>query len=297
MPLNLIDDDGRLPPLAKPYLDRAADACLALEGIPFRCQATLLIIDDEQMQALNRDARGIDAPTDVLSFPSIRYKNGTARDKLVRLRREMDPETGCVELGDIALSAPRAARQAAEYGHTELREVCFLFAHGMLHLLGHDHTTPRQRAAMRHMEEQVMEKTGLSRELASEELEMLEIARQAMQKAYAPYSNYRVGACVRAQDGRLVPGCNVENASFGLTICAERNAITTAITDGAREITAVAIAAEGAMPYPCGACRQFLREFAGPETPVIVTNGEGTEKTTLEGLLPRSFGPESLQER
>lgn len=276
-------------------LARIGDVCIATEGLEMRCQAGLTIIDDDGIQAINREQRGIDAPTDVLSFPSTRYPSGTAKAHSKRLRREFDPETGCVHLGDIVISLPRAQAQAAEYGHSLTREVGFLLAHGMLHLMGYDHITDEERTVMRMMEDTIMEKAGISREWTDADFQLVAGARTAMEKAYAPYSKYKVGACVRASDGRLFYGCNVENASFGLTICAERNAITTAVAEGATAIDAIAICAEGAIPSPCGACRQFMREFAR-DMRVLLVCGDATRTTSLSALLPDSFGPESLLE-
>ena len=124
--------------------------------------------------------------------------------------------------------------------------------------------------------------------------ELLRRAREALKNAYAPYSRYRVGACILAADGRMFCGCNVENASYGLTICAERGAVMAAVASGAREFTRIAIVSEGSLPWPCGACRQVLREFA-TDIEVLVQDSEGnTHRATLSELLPMSFGPESL---
>lgn len=289
-------DMAGLPPSAERLLRRLGTACLKAEGLPTKCQTTFIITDDVGIQGINRSQRGVDAPTDVLSFPSTDYPRGeTARHHINRLRREIDDQTGCIHLGDIIISLPRAAEQAMAYGHSVLREVGFLYVHGVLHLMGYDHETEAQRTAMRAMEEAIMEKTGLSRSLTDIDMEMLDGAREAMNAAYAPYSKYKVGACIRTSDGRLFKGCNVENASYGMTICAERNAMTTAVTEGMHAVEAVAIVAEGAMPFPCGACRQFMREF-GRDIRILITNDERVEITTLEALLPESFGPESLPE-
>ncbi len=122
---------------------------------------------------------------------------------------------------------------------------------------------------------------------------LLEKARAAMRGAYAPYSGYAVGACLLAEDGRIFTGCNVENASYGATLCAERTAVVKAVSEGARRFTAIAIAAEGSAPFPCGMCRQVLNEF-GPHMRVLVTWGGEVAATTLDALLPHSFGPESI---
>lgn len=279
-------------------LSAVGDACILAEGIKGSFQAGLLLTDDQGIMEINRSQRGIDAPTDVLSFPSVSYSssrhpNGTARHHPSRLRKEWDADTGCIHLGDIVISVPRAKEQAAQYGHSFFREIGFLFGHGMLHLLGYDHQNEQEGATMRMMEDRVMEETGLARALSKEEQEMVDSAWEALQNAYVPYSKYRVGACVKAQDGKLYKGCNVENASFGMTICAERNAITSAVTEGMKGIQAVAIVIEHGLPSPCGACRQFMREFA-KDMKVILASHDGVQITSLSALLPNSFGPENL---
>lgn len=120
-------------------------------------------------------------------------------------------------------------------------------------------------------------------------------ARAARRRAYAPYSRFRVGAAVRA-GGDIHSGCNVENASYGLTVCAERVAVATAVAAGARRIDAIAVASGTEEPTPpCGMCLQTLAEFAGPELPVRLVGARGgTVDTTLGELLPRAFGKRFL---
>jgi cytidine deaminase len=115
-------------------------------------------------------------------------------------------------------------------------------------------------------------------------------ARAARRRAYAPYSGFRVGAAVRAGD-TIHAGCNIENASYGLTVCAERVAVAAAVAAGARRIDAIAVASGTDEPTPpCGACLQTLAEFAGPELPVRLVGARGgTTDTTLGELLPRAF--------
>ena len=120
--------------------------------------------------------------------------------------------------------------------------------------------------------------------------ELMATARRARAKAYAPYSRYRVGAAVLAEDGRIFSGCNVENASYGLTQCAERVAIAKAVSEGVRRIRAVAVAvASKDSASPCGACRQVIREF-GPDAAVITGGSRGRIRVErIEDLLPRAF--------
>lgn len=122
---------------------------------------------------------------------------------------------------------------------------------------------------------------------------MFEIICEMMKNAYAPYSNYRVGACVETKDGFLFGGCNVENLAFGSTICAERNAISSMIAAGKKDIKSIALAGSGdQLCFPCGACRQYMREFAPPDTPIyLFDKDKGYVKTiTLGKLLPMPSG-------
>ena len=118
-----------------------------------------------------------------------------------------------------------------------------------------------------------------------EKQQLIRMALAAREKAYAPYSDFMVGAALRAADGRIFTGCNVENAAFTPTSCAERTALFKAVSEGAREFTAIAIASRDAAPWPCGACRQVLNEFA-PNIRVLVTWQGGTESATLPEPRP-----------
>ena len=121
-------------------------------------------------------------------------------------------------------------------------------------------------------------------------------AKTARENSYAPYSKFRVGACILTESGNTYTGCNFENASFGATICAERCAASCAVSNGERKFTAIAIAGNTSA-WPCGICRQVLREFAAaPDMPVIVGayDSDTYAVKPLSELLPESFGPEYL---
>jgi probable rRNA maturation factor len=126
-------------------LEQAARLTLDLQAAPPDGELTIVLSDDAQLQALNRDYLGIDAPTDVLSFPAA----------------EQDPETGARYLGDILISVPRAAAQAQARGHSLAAEVQLLVIHGVLHLLGHDHATSEEKARMWAAQAKVLERLGL----------------------------------------------------------------------------------------------------------------------------------------
>jgi len=121
-------------------------------------------------------------------------------------------------------------------------------------------------------------------------------AVEARGRAYAPYSGFAVGAALLSKAGRVFTGCNVENASYGLTACAERVALFRAVAEGVREFMAIAIACGDSPCSPCGACRQALHEFT-PNLRVIMADGEGKtwEAAQLADLLPTAFGPESVR--
>lgn len=129
--------------------------------------------------------------------------------------------------------------------------------------------------------------------------DLLAQARQAARNAYVPYSEFPVGAALLTSDGTVFTGCNIENASYPLTLCAERSAIATAVSAGHREIVAVAVSAPKVMgTTPCGGCRQVLNEFRphNGDLVVILDDGESGAEVSLDDLLPRAFGPRNLEE-
>ncbi len=135
--------------------------------------------------------------------------------------------------------------------------------------------------------------------LDAAEHELIRAALAAREHAYAPYSGFKVGAAVRLACGRIFCGVNVENASFGLTVCAERNAVAAAVEGGARpfDIVCVAVAADSDAPVaPCGACRQVLAELAAMTTPILLCNARDgvVSAQTLADLLPFAFVKESF---
>ena len=126
--------------------------------------------------------------------------------------------------------------------------------------------------------------------------ELIAKAKEAMTKAYAPYSHFQVGAALLAKDGRVFTGCNVENATYGATICAERTAVTKAVSEGVREFEKIAIvASSGDYAAPCGICRQALSEFA-PHLTIVCASKQLTDAKSysLDQLLPHSFSKEDF---
>jgi len=128
-------------------------------------------------------------------------------------------------------------------------------------------------------------------------------AIEMRKQAYTPYSNFMVGAALLTKDGKIYQGCNIENAGYTPTVCAERTAFFKAVSEGEREFAAIAVAGwpkgatEPSQAFPCGVCRQVMMEFCDPKTfKILVANGEsgGYTEHTLEALLPYGFGPDNL---
>jgi cytidine deaminase len=136
---------------------------------------------------------------------------------------------------------------------------------------------------------------GASMITSDQKQTLIQSALEAQKGAYCPYSNYPVGAALLTEDGTIYKGCNVENASYGLTNCAERTAAFKAVSEGYRSFIAIAVATRDG-GTPCGACRQILNEF-GPHMQVfsVSSSGEIKAETTLDILLPNAFGPHNLE--
>ena len=131
--------------------------------------------------------------------------------------------------------------------------------------------------------------------LGPAEEDLIKVASLARQRAYAPYSKYKVGAAIRTKRNKVHSGANVENASYGLTVCAERTAAFAAVNAGDKELDAIAIVIDDdRLPTPCGACRQVLAEFSPNMKVILATTGGLRKETTLADLLPDPFLPENL---
>ncbi len=296
MAIELFIETENVPEGIEEFLESIVRACCNQEGIAEGLMS-VRIVDDEEIHKLNLATRGVDRPTDVLSYPEIAFPEGkTARDCPKRLKRAYDPSIGMVYLGDCVISLPRAKAQADEFGHSLRREIGYLAAHSAFHLMGYDHMTDDDKARMREMEKRAMRELKLWKDDTMTDERLFELACEAMQMSYSPYSNHKVGACILATDGRTFKGTNFENASYGATICAERCAAGNAVINGATKFAAVAIVGSSGMAWPCGVCRQVLNEFAVPGMKVIVAEygSKNIVVKTIEELLPESFGPADL---
>ena len=220
--------DTPVDPSLLSLMQAAADCALLTEGVSRPCAVSVRLCDDDAIHEVNRDHRGVDRATDVLSFPTVTYPAGVTAGQADRLlRRELDDELDACMLGDLILSVPHIMAQAEEYGHSPQREAAYLLVHGLCHLMGYDHIEPEDQKRMRTLEEKILRAVGLGRDegqAVSDEM-LLALAREAMKRSYSPYSHYPVGAALLSADGRVFQGCNIENASFGLTNCAERTAM------------------------------------------------------------------------
>jgi len=133
--------------------------------------------------------------------------------------------------------------------------------------------------------------------MAASPEELREMADLLAGKAYCPYSGFRVAALLEDADGRLHPGVNVENGSYGLTICAERSAVLHAVTANVRSFTRILVHSPDGEPLPCGACREVLAEFCADDFPILVSGPRGIRSLTLGELLPHRFPREMLPGR
>lgn len=145
-------------------VQKVISACLDYEDFPYETETSVLFTDDQQIHEINQEYRDIDAATDVLSFPTAEYtKPGCFEDLEDRMMDCFHPETGEFILGDIVISVERARKQSEEYGHSMLREIAFLTAHSMLHLMGYDHMTEEDRIVMERKQEEVLQQLGIVR--------------------------------------------------------------------------------------------------------------------------------------
>ncbi len=126
--------------------------------------------------------------------------------------------------------------------------------------------------------------------------ELINEAKKARELAYVPYSKFKVGAAILTKDGKVYHGCNIENAAYSVTNCAERTALFKAVSEGDKEFAAIAVVADTERPVPpCGACRQVISELCGRDTKVFLSNLKGdVQEITIDELLPGAFTPEDL---
>lgn len=243
----------------------------AFRKIKNKNQMEIIFVRPETIKDLNKTYRNINEETDVLSF--------------------VNDEEESNSLGDVFISLNRAYEQAEKFGHTIKREIAFLAVHGYLHLIGYDHETKDEEKIMFAKQEEILNKAKITREWIV--LNKIEEAKKAMEKAYVPYSKFKVGAALEMTDGTFIHGANIENASYPLGNCAERSALFSAYSQGYKkeDIKSITIIANSDKAIsPCGACRQVMYELMPKDTKITLTNLEGDIKeTTIDELLPYGF--------
>ncbi len=166
----LIEDEQeyQLPFDPQAVAETVVEAVLDEERCPYEAQVDLVLTTDEEIHRVNREFRGIDRPTDVLSFPAVDYEAPADYGILEEQEDCFDPDTGELLLGDMMISIPRLRAQALEYGHSEKREYAFLIAHSMLHLLGYDHMEEEEAAVMEEKQEAVLQILKITRQGGTE---------------------------------------------------------------------------------------------------------------------------------
>ncbi len=157
-------------PDVEELIKKVVEACLDFEDCPFEAEVNVTVSDDAEVHRINKEFRGIDKTTDVLSFPALVFENpgdfrqfGDDKDDGVFDGGEFNPDTGELILGDMIISVDKVKSQAREYGHSEVREMAFLVAHSMFHLFGYDHEDPEEAKVMEAKQEAVLEKLGIGR--------------------------------------------------------------------------------------------------------------------------------------
>lgn len=290
---------------------RAAGLCLEEDNMPENSEISISFVSADEIKELNRTYRGVDSVTDVLSFPMFDSEeldeiSGQAYDEsevefdtaeLCGDDECFDEETDFDDdddefflLGDVVICEERAHEQAEEFGHSYERELTYLFVHSILHLLGYDHMDDAEKKIMREKEEKIMNRLGITRDSKNSHEALIEKAKDVLKFSYAPFSKFNVGAALLTKDDLIYTGVNVENSSYGATICAERTAFVKAISEGKREFKAIAVVSNEGSAWPCGICRQFMKEFCDDDFEIISYDEDGNIKAyKLPELLPEGF--------
>jgi len=228
---------------------------------------SIAFITRDEVKALKKEFFHQDTDTDVISF----YYGTTEIDGV---------------WGEIIICPEKAGEQARDYGTSIEAELKLLLIHGFLHLLGYDDTEPEKKKKMEARQIQLLDQFQLD----DKRKYLIEAAQNGQFHAYAPYSLFPVGAAIESCEGKVVQGGNIENASYGLSICAERVALFKAISMGYAGFVRLAIiSSHEEFCLPCGACRQVLFEFA-PYIEIIAARTDGDYRVfALDSLYPYPF--------
>lgn len=273
--------------IAEDRLSAIEQTTMRLQGLHRQYLTVVRLTDEAGIKQINASLRGMDQVTDVLSFPNFQLNpQNTLTDDHGGHDEAYDSDENAYFLGDIVVCVPRLIEQARQIGQSPLKEMDYLLLHGLFHLMGYDHNTPKEKKSMREMEKRAL---SALEDPSFQKEDLMALARQAKEESYSPYSHFRVGAALLCDDGRIFTGVNVENASFGLTNCAERTAVFKAISEGCRDFKAIAIASDDIAAWPCGACRQVLAEFAPHIKVYLIWGDQQSDESDLSTLLPHGF--------
>ncbi len=235
-----------------------------------------------KMHEYNKKYRGIDRPTDVLTFA---YQEA-----------DFVSDEPIFDLGDIMLSVDIAKKQAKEYSHPLERELAFLFIHGLLHAFGYDHHRSEKEAEeMFALQNAIL--NSLPYDFYTDQKKVKKLLLEAQSHSISPYSNFKVGAVVLTKDGKYHRGFNIENSAFGVSMCAERCALFHTYASGYTKDDIVSlslITSSSNVGTPCGSCRQVMSELMNVNCPVYIYNKDESEHlfTTVKDLLPYMFTSE-----
>ncbi len=236
----------------------------------------------DKMHEYNKKYRGIDRPTDVLTFA---YQEA-----------DFVSDEPIFDLGDIMLSVDIAKKQAKEYSHPLERELAFLFIHGLLHAFGYDHHRSEKEAeVMFALQNAIL--NSLPYDFYTDQKKVKKLLLEAQSHSISPYSNFKVGAVVLTKDGKYHRGFNIENSAFGVSMCAERCALFHTYASGYTKDDIVSlslITSSSNVGTPCGSCRQVMSELMNVNCPVYIYNKDESEHlfTTVKDLLPYMFTSE-----
>ncbi len=279
--LDYLDQTGQKKTLEKLFNEvfRHTLACLGKEG---SFEVSLSLVSDKEQRRLNKEYRGIDRTTDVLSFA---------------YHESEDCPMPIDDIGSITISSSVAARQAKEFHHPVEREFAFLFIHGLLHLFGYDHQNEDEANEMFELQNHIL--NTLDHDFYTDIRVLKRKLKEAQENAVATYSGFHVGACVVLKDGNYITGFNIENSGYTATVCAERVALFTAYSLGYRkdDIAALGCVTESEnVGTPCGVCRQVMSELMYPYCKVYIFSNDMTKHlyTTVEELLPYAFTSKDL---
>jgi len=253
--------------LTKRKIQKIVELVLREEGKDLSGCLSIAVVDKEEIRSLKKRFFHQDVYTDVISF----FYGFSDEDDV---------------WGEIIICPAVIKEEARSRGEREEQALSIVLIHGLLHLLGYEDEDSEKAKVMEERQEALYQ-------LGEEEEErekLIQKAKEVRARAYAPYSNFLVGAALLGYNGNIFTGCNVENASFGLTICAERGAVAKALSQGVKEFKKIAIIADSSSYcFPCGACRQVLYEFA-PQLEVIAAKSDRDyEVVSLHSLLPQAF--------